>query len=428
MRAPAAWIVAATWLAAGCGDPARKTSVTHTRVATTNAPAAYRPPPPTGPPHLRWNVGEGLKEAASMVALVNEFRRVAGVHPTALDPALTRGCREHARYMVINRGKPQLHSINAHRQDPSLPGATPEGAACGRAAVLYKSIGDLRTAVHGWMATLYHRAPIIAPYMTRVGVGAHPLPTRIRRVAVALRFVAGVTHPEMWPVVYPADGQRQVPVHFQSENPDPIPIRSPSRSPGYPITLQFSPLDSVTSVSATLTDGAGKAVPFHLSSPEKPASKYNPQRGLIGVIPVHQLRSGTTYKATITATWKGKVETTTTTFTTMKRVEVDSTDEEALLAALGKPARVRGVVKWARLGSGSVNIKLVGPPLGGRILTVSLFVPKSAFVAAGGKLGKNRYIEGLVGRTVEVDASPKHMFRTVRFEMAPRARFHIRPR
>ena len=91
-----------------------------------------------------------------MLRLVNEYRRVAGVPPVPLDPTLTKGCRGHTAYMVQNRGLPQLHSINAHHQDPSLPGATPDSAECGKHAVLYPNVPDLRTVVHGWMGSILH--------------------------------------------------------------------------------------------------------------------------------------------------------------------------------------------------------------------------------------------------------------------------------
>jgi hypothetical protein len=54
-------------------------------------------------------------------------------------------------------------------------------------------------------------------------------------------------------------------------------------------------------VSVRLVDGAGKAVPFHLSTPEQPATSFG-QYGVICVIPRQRLRADTGYTVSITAT------------------------------------------------------------------------------------------------------------------------------
>jgi hypothetical protein len=173
--------------------------------------------------------------------------------------------------MVLNRGKPQMYSINAHHQDPALPGATPEGAECAKNAVLYPAVPDVRDAVHGWMASIYHRQPIISPQIERVGIGSAPLPAG-GWVAVALRFIYRAADRATFPVAYPADRQIDVPIDFRNEAPTPIPPGG-SATPGYPFTLQFPPYEPLTDASATLTDDAGNAVEIYLSSPEKPASQ-----------------------------------------------------------------------------------------------------------------------------------------------------------
>jgi uncharacterized protein YkwD len=125
-------------------------------------------------------------EERVMLELINDYRRRAGVAPVALDLAFSQGCREHASYLVINRGKPQLYHLNAHRQDPSLPGATPAGAECGGASDITHNAPSLSAAVHGWMGTLLHRGPILAAYVDRVGVGSAQLPGG--HYVVVLRF------------------------------------------------------------------------------------------------------------------------------------------------------------------------------------------------------------------------------------------------
>jgi len=364
-----------------------------------------------------------------MLRLINEYRRVAGVPPVLVDPKLAQGCSEHARYMVLNRGKPQMYSINAHRQDPSLPGATPAGAECGKRAVLYPSINDLRSAVRGWMGTIYHRAPIIAPNIDKVGIGSSRLPTSIKRLAVALRFVYGRAAASAWPVAYPANGQTNLPINFVSESPTPIPPAG-SATPGYPFTLQFPPYDSLTNISGTLKDAAGKPVPIYFSSPEKVASKYNNQLGLVAMIPQQTLRAGTSYTASVTATWKGKRQTWTSKFSTIKRRVVDATDEKALLESVGLPIRIRGVVKrTSRFTAGLIHIKLegpAGPPRTRPILTLDVQVPRHILLPAL-NLPKNTKYFPMRGKTVEIDGTPAYIFRTLRVDTNPQSRIKMLP-
>jgi hypothetical protein len=311
-----------------------------------------------------------------MLALVNAYRAAARVPPVTLDAALSKGCHEHAAYMVINRGKPQLYSINAHTQDPTLPGATPDGAACGKAADLFPSVPDLQTAVHGWMASLYHRRPILSPNVERVAIGWADLPGGT--IAVALQFVYG--NGPSPPVFFPADGLTGVPVDFIREEPNPIP--PPTIFAGHPITLQFPVGDRLTNVAAKLEDGNGADVPFFLSSPEQPASKYATSDGLIGVIPQLPLRTSTRYKATISVTWNGTPRTWTATWTTMPRVTVDATDDDAILAAFKKPVLLRGTIEQAsKITEGTLLLKLktAGSK---RVLAVEIEAPLSQMGSA----------------------------------------------
>lgn len=303
-----------------------------------------------------------------MLALVNSYRAAAGVPPVTLDATLTKGCHEHAEYLRLNWGKAELYSTRAHTQVPTLPGATPDGAACGKAADLYQGVLSLELAVDGWMESLYHRKPVISPDVVKVGIGYTMLGSRY---IIALQFV----YADQWrgaPLIYPANGQTDVPLDFTREEPNPIP--PPTIFAGHPITLQFSQTASYTNARATLVDAAGKAVPFWLSSPEHPASPYNAQARLIGLIPQQPLRSATRYTASITVERDGVPKTWTTTFTTKARKRIEATDEDALYAALGKPILLVGTARGAsKVTEGSAAITL-DIPRGKRIHTLKIDV------------------------------------------------------
>lgn len=380
-------------------------------------------PARTGPPRVDWNAGRAEAGEEGMLRLINEYRSAAGLAPVAIDPTLGKGCREHAAYMVLNRGKPQLYSINAHHQDPALPGASPDGAECGKSADLYPDVADLRDAVHGWMASVYHRQPIISPRIDRVGIGSAPLPAG-ERVAVALRFVYATAEDSRYPVAYPADQQLDVPIDFRNEAPTPIPPGG-SATPGYPFTLQFPSHQPVTDVKATLVDSSGTAVASYVSSPEKPASQYNEQRGLVAIIPEQTLRAGERYTATVTAIWNGRKGSWTSTFSTIARRDVAANDEPGLLDAIGRPARVRGTVKRAtKITEGTVMMDLEGP-VGGTILKVAATVSLEKVAEATPITSKSRYLNELNGKLVEVDATPQIHFRTLRLDVPQASTFRV---
>jgi uncharacterized protein YkwD len=114
--------------------------------------------------------------AGVLLESVNRARKLAGLGKVSLDASLTPGCAKHARYVVRNIDHPKVVGIGIHDEDPSLPGATPEGAKAGKAAVI-AVISDPAESVDGWMATLYHRLSLLDPRLTRVGYGQaqHPL-------------------------------------------------------------------------------------------------------------------------------------------------------------------------------------------------------------------------------------------------------------
>ncbi len=242
------------------------------------------------------------------LAVVNRYRVLAGVPAIGVDATLGAECVEHATYLWVNRGKRDVVGLRAHEQVPSLPGASIAGARCGRSAVIHFAAASASDAIDAWMGTLYHRAPIVSPYVDRIGIGA----AGADRKAVAMTFAIRRTA-HAWPLAFPADGQRDVPAGFVPEVPNPVPGTAPA---GYPFTLQFPNDDALTDVAATLVDDTGSAVAFYLSSPEHPASAGHPQRGLVGVIPQRPLRQNTLYTVTVRATWRGRRGAWSSSFTT----------------------------------------------------------------------------------------------------------------
>ncbi|MDB5101943.1 MAG: putative S-layer associated protein [Cyanobacteria bacterium RYN_339] len=266
-------------------------------VACTVPPTA---PPPS--PHL----GLDAPGAAAGLARLNGARTAAGLPPVELDDARSQAAAAHASYLRQNVPDRRTTTLDVHTELPTLPGWTPEGAAAAATADIGWR-GDLFLAVDSWLGTLYHRLPLLAGRVDRVGFATVQGATSPIHV---LAFGTG-GQPALQPVLYPGDGEADVPINFTSsgESTDPVPGGA-AQGVGFPITAGFPA--ALTQVKGSLQDAAGTAVPCHVSDPEHPATEH-PQGNTICLIPKDVLAPATRYTATVTAasgTWRWTFTTT----------------------------------------------------------------------------------------------------------------------
>ena len=126
-------------------------------------------------------------------------------------------------------------------------------------------LGDPLASVDDWMATVYHRFPILEPYNHYVGYAHHAgAPVAVD----VMDFGAGPTAEGLWipatpyPLAYPADGQNDVPTSWSgAEIPSPLPD-GVSGPVGYPFTLQAIG-GKLTITQAELRTAAGALVATH---------------------------------------------------------------------------------------------------------------------------------------------------------------------
>jgi hypothetical protein len=333
-----------------------------------------------------------------VLARVNSYRARAGLAPVVLDPQLSKGCMEHAQYMKLNRGTDAMSGLNPHHQRPDLPGASKAGAVCGENADLYPEVSDLDQTVDDWMASLYHRRPVLSPQLTRIGFGYATLADGL--YTAALMFAPAEDRPDGWPVRFPADKQTEVGLALGNEIPRPIP--ADAIGGGYPITIQFPPFDAVTAVTATLVDAAGAAVPFYLSDPEQPASSFG-QYGVVCLIPRQALAPSTSYTASVTATWQAKPATYTWSFTTLALRVLDADDEVAMLAAQHVPSRVHGRVIDGGMMDTATAYLVIGHDKPTHYEMLSVLVPIAAWRTLAGAAAPAQW----VGKAIEVAATPE---------------------
>jgi hypothetical protein len=359
---------------------------------------------------VRWIAGVLLAASpafADPAARVNAFRAAAGLPEVALDAKLSAGCARHADYLLKNAGSEAIAGLLAHQEQANLPGASREGADCGKNADIFNGVADLDVAVDGFMAGIYHRRPVLDPGLSTIGIGTKQLPDG--SYILVLRLSAA-QKAEGWPIAYPADHQAAVPLEYGNEIPNPVPGGGPA---GYPVTLQFPPFDKVTGVHARLSDARGRDVPIHLSDPEHPATSF-PQSGVVSLIPQARLTAGATYTANVTATWQGKQRSWKWSFKTIELRVLDAADRQAVGQALGVPSRVRGTVAHGGHIPGHVFLQLgKGDPM------VSVIIPDAVW-------GERGDPAKLAGKTVEVEASPQlvdHKF--LNLPIATAAQLHV---
>ena len=253
--------------------------------------------------------------ADKALAKINEYRRSAGLGLVVLDPKLSQGCRSHARYLTINAEHPSIQGLGAHEEQRHLPGYTPEGERAAK-GVIADGLHDPLAALDAWMATLYHRIPLLDPRLTRIGFGC-ALGQRQTWVSVLDVTSGRGAGSFKIPVVYPAHSQKNVPLCFSgNEIPDPIPEDKDGKA-GFPVTVTFAH-QKLARIRTSFKDATGQEVPVWFSSPDKPANpRYvNHQGNTVCLIAQEPLRPNTTYEVQLSGDVEGRPWSYTWSFTT----------------------------------------------------------------------------------------------------------------
>jgi hypothetical protein len=101
------------------------------------------------------------------VARLNALRAQNGLPALVERPALSEGCRAHARYMALNGG----WDAEAHDETPGRPGYSTAGAEAARRSVLAGPGGW--TDPHPWAGSPEHQRLVMDPELAETGYGEH---------------------------------------------------------------------------------------------------------------------------------------------------------------------------------------------------------------------------------------------------------------
>ena len=253
----------------------------------------------------------------------NCYRNLMGLEAGVLGSQVNTATQSHAEYMS-GAGK------ISHQQSQGRAGYTGEWvwdriAAEGRPIVGGEMVSEVVSsgygpaeAVDGWMQTVYHRMPFTLPLWVEVGFGQSGKYS-------SMTFVSEFPDGPRQGIIYPVDGQSDVPPSFQSdwEWPDPAPDHG---EVGMPITVTVAdetmgtddqdPYDTRL-IYATLMDEAGTELEVLLGDAGDDEYLYQ----MAMMIPVEPLTPGAAYVATMIVSWMGEEETFTSTFTTASASE-----------------------------------------------------------------------------------------------------------
>jgi len=245
---------------------------------------------------------ERLGDHAHAFRLLNDRRRSCGVNPIEYDVTLARGCQLHCNYL-------QFAPDDGHNEDPNKKGYTPEGAEAGKHSDLhYKP--RLPEALEDWLASLYHRIPLLHPNLVRIGTGEAQHPSG--GFITALDVYGGLessADPSREQQEYPPSNATEVRLGFPpgGESPNPLPSGQKGQA-GNPVTLSFwKGSTQVTKVKAKLLEGGQREVDCWISSPEKPARQdWATNSDSICLIPKRLLKPRTGYLVIIECEFDGQ--------------------------------------------------------------------------------------------------------------------------
>jgi len=294
---------------------------------------------------------------------LNAIRMAMGMVLLKENSTLAQAARQHAGYLV-------RHHITSHFEEATrkgFTGAAPVDRAL-RAGYAARFVGenlstgnpDASDSIGGLFSAIYHRFGFLNPSFDEVGIGIaqerndpsnsafvylmghHEIETLCRQKSYhgSGRYVYGIcadtrlridaqlydqarnstkaANPGI--ILYPYDGQEDVPPVFYQEDPDPLPEYDVS---GFPVSVEFNDryFRKVTVLSFRLFEVGGDAVgPVRLLNKAHDPN-HRLTRRQFALLPLKRLKYATQYRAELVYRHKQKRRTLTWSYTTRKPPE-----------------------------------------------------------------------------------------------------------
>lgn len=247
----------------------------------------------------------------------NCYRGALGLDSMTLNPALDIAAQNHAEYMASNAEITHEEDRDGEGYTGQWPWDRAEAAGydwtTGAISEVVSYGYGPEGAVDGWMNSVYHRIPFTSPEVIETGFG------QLDRYA-SMTFVTPYPYSEAAAVLYPVNGQVDVPTRFNSdeEAPDPAPDAG---YVGPPITVTVGASTApgtdqnpfvLVLRSASLVGPDGDVDFIELVPDDDP---YLLQA--VALVPTEPLAPDSDYEVEIKITWAGNEETLTGIFHTV---------------------------------------------------------------------------------------------------------------
>ncbi len=237
----------------------------------------------------------------------NALRAQLGLQPVIRDAAIETAAQAHAEYFSAHCEQYQTTGLSPHKENMDwqegfygtnfwnrLAHAGFEGDA---ASEIMAFNGNPYQAVDDWLFTLYHRLPLVSPKVKYAGFGiTYECCLQWSHGVDVMDFGAAET-PEELVVMYPWDGQTDVPLSWDGlESPEP-PMPVGFDYPSGPIVTLTLPYKDFTAELHELLDPDGEPVPHQFVTPANdPAQVLSDTVSLYSLEP---LAKGLTYTVRI---------------------------------------------------------------------------------------------------------------------------------
>ena len=262
---------------------------------------------------------------------LNELRAQLGLPACELDLEATQACVEHARYLL--KYPDHWKWPEAHEQNPARAGFTPRGMRAGLRSVIVIHARDAAKSVDRWFGTVYHRFPLLAENIRRIGfafegdmcvldMGSLEEPHKVDKDGKSLE--------KKW-MIWPPDGAKKVDRQFAFyEFPNPLgdvaPPNNRDDEAGYPVSLTMAHyvhpqvIDADIHLYEAKKRGKGfkrgKEVTIHKHTPQEPLLSRNETLDTVFGIPLRPLEKNTIYQVVVNLKLKAGTDTVEWTFTT----------------------------------------------------------------------------------------------------------------
>lgn len=247
------------------------------------------PAPPAG----------ATNEAIVALNTENTIRLAMGLDCAELIVELITAAQNHCNYYVTNQGDAACEAPSAHDEIEGCPEFTGEGLGDRMRAAGYTGgggsecmafTGDPERSTMMFVDSVYHRTPVLDPWMRHLGYG-------FGDGCDTIDYGRGTMTAEDVTALYPYSGQTGVPTSFDGSREGPEPPMPGSGWPsGYPVTLYAR--DITVSSHTIMVDGTTEDLP-HQWLDESDPTLPSYAKVLYTDAP---LTANTTYRVTIQAT------------------------------------------------------------------------------------------------------------------------------